>query len=364
MNHSIKILSKISNPLLKEKNTFITKAENIIYRNVLLPQNRNLSSIIFKKLTLQSTPSTLLKRNNLLLNTHLSLNSSKFDTIQSRQFNTLVTNPYALTVVDLKSKVFNSNALIINRKYQWFNVFLGYEQTCRYKINNEQGINVGYIEEESTFWEHFIRNFITIHRRFKATVMDTEGNPILKLYRPFYLLNSKMLIEDANGELLGEIHQRYHPFRRVYDLYQNKQQIAQIDVPFLSWEFPVRDMNGKDLALVFKNFTNIGREIFTDANQYAVKMGAPFVENAKNLSTQERAIIVSMAICIDFNYFSRHSDVNGWWIPNPGLNGQEQTTAEVEAHRKKSQFRLKWRQTIFILAILSRMYLWIIKTKK
>jgi len=288
-------------------------------------------------------------------------NTPKFDAIQARQFNT---NPYALAVVDLSSKVFNSNALIINRKYQWFNVFTGYEQTNRYKINNEQGINVGYIEEESTFWEHFIRNFITIHRSFKATVKDTEGNPILKLYRPFYLLNSKMLIEDANGELLGEVHQRYHPFRRIYDLYQNKQQIARIDVPFLSWEFPVRDMHGKDLALVFKNFTNIGREIFTDANQYAVKMGAPFVENAKYLSTKERAIIASMAICIDFNYFSRHSDVNGWWMPNPGLNGLEQTPAEVEAHRKKSQFRLKWRQTFFILAILSRIYVWLIKAKK
>jgi len=64
MNNSIKILSKISNPLLKVRNTYTTKAEYFISKNALLlpQQQRNESSIVSKKLSIHSTPSTLLKK--------------------------------------------------------------------------------------------------------------------------------------------------------------------------------------------------------------------------------------------------------------------------------------------------------------
>lgn len=37
--------------------------------------------------------------------------------------------------------------------------------------------------------------------------------------RPFYFINSSMFIEDGNGQVIGEVQQRWHLWRRNYDLY-------------------------------------------------------------------------------------------------------------------------------------------------
>jgi len=236
-------------------------------------------------------------------------------------------------------QVLNHNALVISRNYEFLNIFMGFEQANQYKIMDEQGNVVGYIAEESSAFKALVRNLFTTHRSFKATVMDTEGNIILTIRRPFYFLNSLMYIEDAKGEVLGEIHQRWHIWRRKYDLYINKQQIGQIDSPFLSWDFAIQDSQGKSLALVDKNWTNFGREIFTDANQYAIKMAEPFVQNDKPLTLAERAIIISMAVAIDFNYFSKRSGSSGLWPfwPIFGGGGQEQTPTEDTTKDPKTQ---------------------------
>lgn len=44
--------------------------------------------------------------------------------------------------------------------------------------------------------------------------------------------------------------QRWHPWRRRYDLFMGKRQFAAIDGPFLAWEFELKDGGGNTLALI------------------------------------------------------------------------------------------------------------------
>ena len=37
--------------------------------------------------------------------------------------------------------------------------------------------------------------------------------------RPFYFINSSMFVEDGSGNIIGEVQQRWHLWRRNYDLY-------------------------------------------------------------------------------------------------------------------------------------------------
>ncbi len=119
------------------------------------------------------------------------------------------------------------------------------------------------------------------------------GSQVLfRLRRPAYLINSSMFVEDGEGNVVGEIQQRWHALRRNYDLYINKSQFAAISgervggrrvwhVPdasvlgriwliacglhpfppildptgtFLAWEFELKDAAGGTLALVDRNF--------------------------------------------------------------------------------------------------------------
>lgn len=55
---------------------------------------------------------------------------------------------------------------------------------------------------------------------------------------------SSIFIEDGAGEVVGEVHARWHPWQRNYDLYLAKRQFASINSGLLAWEFVLRDKDG------------------------------------------------------------------------------------------------------------------------
>jgi uncharacterized protein YxjI len=54
----------------------------------------------------------------------------------------------------------------------------------------------------------------------------------------------------VQGDVIGEVRQRWHLWRRKYDLFMGKRQFAAIDGGFLAWEFELKDGSGNTLALV------------------------------------------------------------------------------------------------------------------
>jgi hypothetical protein len=58
------------------------------------------------------------------------------------------------------------------------------------------------------------RQVLRTRRSFTATVFSADGiQVIFKLRRPMYLINSTMFIEDALGNTIGEVRQKWHPIR-------------------------------------------------------------------------------------------------------------------------------------------------------
>lgn len=52
--------------------------------------------------------------------------------------------------------------------------------------------------------------------------------------------------------------QRWHPWRRRYDLFMGRRQFAAIDGPFLAWEFELKDAAGNTLALIDRRAHTLG----------------------------------------------------------------------------------------------------------
>jgi hypothetical protein len=138
---------------------------------------------------------------------------------------------------------------------------------------------------------------------------------------------------------------------RKYDLFVGSKQFAEIDAQFLAWDFAMQDSSGAHLASVNKNFTGIGRELFTDSSQYVIRLDGQSlageqqlqletgsqtdVNNSivklsnRSLSTEERAVALACAISIDYDYFSRHSAGGGLasWMPTPFSGGSSDAVA-------------------------------------
>ncbi|KAH9857035.1 Scramblase-domain-containing protein [Lenzites betulinus] len=255
----------------------------------------------------------------------------------------------------LHKLLMENDKLIITRQIEMLNIFVGFEQANRYAITNELGDTLGYVvEEPGGFLSAFQRQVFRTHRPFRALVMDSQGSPILWFRRPFAFINSRMYVQrlkdfaayTSEGEPIldtfAEVQQRWHPWRRRYDLFLRDtplrilstvnepqpepepelfRQFAKIDGGFWAWHFTLADAQGQAFASVNRAFRGFGRELFTDTGQYFVNFDGAAVseENGplekpyliRNLSVEERALILATAVNIDFDYFSRHSGAGG-----------------------------------------------------
>lgn len=224
--------------------------------------------------------------------------------------------------------------LVIERQVEMMNIFLGFEQANKYKILNSMGVQIGYMEEKDFgFLKILSRQFFKLHRPFDVDVFNMFGDKIMTIKRKFSFINShiKALLPgyDKNDEIIteiiGESVQSWHLWRRRYNLFKlddepdHYNQFGEIDSPFLSFDFPIRNHNGDVIGSVDRNWVGLGREFFTDTGVYIIRMDPASFEGMGNmypkvagpLTLDQRAVVLANAVSIDFDYFSRHSRSHG-----------------------------------------------------
>ncbi|CDF34651.1 unnamed protein product [Chondrus crispus] len=146
-----------------------------------------------------------------------------------------------------------------------------------------------------------------------------------------FLVSSSVHVETPEGERIGEVNMNWHMWRRRYSLYVQKEQFAEVNSGFLAVDFDMRDMDGKKMASVNKDFTGFARELFTDARQYVLRMDpsyglshdANLVNDANTINLgqeeysdtkmgqRERAVVLAAALAIDFGMFLSKKS-SGW----------------------------------------------------
>ena len=233
--------------------------------------------------------------------------------------------------------VFSGDALVVTREVEWGNVILGFEQANKYTVRDgATGNVVGYLAEEtSSLGGAIARQLMGRRRPFTATLLSPAGDVILRVRRPLYLIESTTLLETAEGERVGEIHAKWHLWKRQYDAFLNGEQFGKVRSGLLAWEFVVEDAQGRQLCKVDRNFSGLGLELFTDAGAYALHFanggssppertpqlagggaaiggGAPgdsvaVLPPPQPLQLSERAATLALAVAVDFDYFSRLS---------------------------------------------------------
>lgn len=238
------------------------------------------------------------------------------------------------------ARILENGALIVERQMEMMNVFLGFEQASKFVITDAAGNHIGYLaEEERGISQTLARQAFRTHRAFTAHVMDREGKEVLTIRRPFAWINSRIhCVQPQLQEVVGEAQQVWHPWRRRYDLFLNRQgeyeQFATIDEPFLSWDFTALDKGQQLVGSINRDFKGFGREIFTDTGCYVLRLDAASSETThskqmvagsrpEGMTLDERAMLLATAVSVDVDYFSRHShagrggmfDMLPLWIP-------------------------------------------------
>ncbi|PWW72104.1 Scramblase, partial [Tuber magnatum] len=265
-----------------------------------------------------------------------------------------------LTPAHPAAEILASSALVVQRQLELGNLLLGFEQANKYVLMDPSGAHVGFLaEEESGIGGIVARQWFRAHRPFTAHIFDRGGSEVLRFSRPFSWISSRIgvfdpLVEGGEGRVIGEARQEWHMWRRRYGLFfENRtadggymKQFAYIDEPFLSWDFTLLSENNETIGSVNRNFAGFGRELFTDAGVYVLRMDAASVaEEPKHLISQtareapyrslagmgqadavgrgmtldERAVMLATAVSVDFDYFSKLSSGAGWGVRPYGM---------------------------------------------
>jgi len=191
----------------------------------------------------------------------------------------------------------NVDALVIGQKKEWAEIFTGFETKNRYVVMDTEGNELYAAAEVGGSW--LGRQFLKSMRPFTVSVRTLDGAEALSVRRSFRFYFHKADVTDGNGQLLGTIEKRFSVFRRLYTVYDAAGVEAfQLVGPFFHpWTFEIHEQ-GIPIGKITKKWSGLGKEVFTDADNFGVAF-------APDWDVQTKALFLGIVFLIDFVHFEQ-----------------------------------------------------------
>lgn len=194
--------------------------------------------------------------------------------------------------------------IIVRQQVEPLQVFTGLEMNNRYTVIDDQGNDILFAYEESSF---ISRQFLGSHRPLTINVIDSEGAVLMTASRGFFWLLSHLELRHLSGSVIGGMQRRFKMLGRRFDLYDENQLVGTIEGPVLRPHTFWVNGNGVELAKITKQWSGAGREMFTAADTF-------HIEFTTNSSTEQMCwLILGAAFSIDLDFFEnrkRRGSVN------------------------------------------------------
>lgn len=129
---------------------------------------------------------------------------------------------------------------------------------------------------------------------FHVEIKTANGENVLSVKRGFELFLSKVDVLDANGQLAGRFKQKLFSVGGKFDVLDpNDQVLCTLKGTWTSWNF--KFANGTtEYAQVNKKWAGLGKEMFTSADNYMLKINDTVPQD-----DPLRILILAAVLCID-----------------------------------------------------------------
>ncbi len=191
-------------------------------------------------------------------------------------------------------KIRNENVLLVKQIKEWGEILTGFETKNKYKISNTSGTQLYFAAEKSSF---LARLFLKNLRPYTMHIIDSDEKVVLKLKRPFRWFFAEMQIMDAQDRMLGMIQLKFALFSRQLMVKDTASQLLyMIYGPlFHPWTFRIME-NDQEKGKISKKWSGLGKEMFSDADNFNIEFPANIDLNKKN-------ILLGALFLIDMLYF-------------------------------------------------------------
>jgi uncharacterized protein YxjI len=186
--------------------------------------------------------------------------------------------------------IFSEPVLVVNQKAKLIEV------NNEYAIYNQHGQQIGAVRQVGQSTAKKIMRVLTSYDQFmthKLQVVDLQGNVLLALTRPAKVLKSRIIVQDAAGNELGQIVQQNAIGKIRFGLEAGGRQWGQINAEnWRAWNFNVQDHTGAEVARITKTWEGFAKTMFTTADNYVVQIHRP-------LEDPLRSLVVAAALGVD-----------------------------------------------------------------
>lgn len=129
---------------------------------------------------------------------------------------------------------------------------------------------------------------------FHVDVRTPDGHDVLSVKRGVSLLRSKVSVLDGNDAVVGGFRQKLFSIGGAFDVLDTSgQTLCKLKGKWTSWDFRFLAGNN-ELALVSKKWAGLGKEFFTSADNYVLKISEDVPPDHP-----VRLLILAAVLCID-----------------------------------------------------------------
>ena len=188
--------------------------------------------------------------------------------------------------------------LIIRQQIEHIEIFTPFETANRYSVHTSDGAQIMYAYEESGA---ISRQFTGSHRALSIHVVESAGAPVMQARRDFFWFRSHLRV-DADGRSIGALNRVFGIGRKFALVDANDREITRLTSGLFSpHTFIAKTSRGGEMARVTKRWSGLGREMFTDADNFVVQ----FTDSSAG--NDFRLLMLASAFAIDLDFFEKQS---------------------------------------------------------
>lgn len=129
---------------------------------------------------------------------------------------------------------------------------------------------------------------------FEVMIKDPQGDVLITVKRGISIFLSTVEVFDEKDNLIGKFKQQFFSIGGKFNLLdQNDSVVCTLKGKWTSWDFKfVKE--GHEFAHVSKQWAGFGKELFTSADNYMLKIDESVPQN-----NRLRMLIIAAVMCID-----------------------------------------------------------------
>ncbi|MGW6054667.1 phospholipid scramblase-related protein [Streptomyces sp. NPDC055189] len=186
--------------------------------------------------------------------------------------------------------LFTEPVLVVNQKAKLI------ELTNEYSVMDQSGNTLGSVVQVGQSTLKKVARFVSSVDQFmthKLEIRDAYGQPVLHLTRPRKFVKSRVIVERADGQPIGEIVQQNMIGKINFAIMVNGQQAGAIKAEnWRAWNFSIVDHADNEVARITKTWEGLAKTMFTTADNYVLQIHYQLPEPLLSL-------VVATALTVD-----------------------------------------------------------------